>query len=244
MAKRHIPAHMAFNGTIPDVVNLSGMEVAAESEMDAWRRLRLGKITASKFSVVKQNKTGDWGETASTYLYELISEHLTGQPADMFSNNATEWGNGYEAEAIKIYAETRSLAVQKGRFLKVEGLILVGGTPDGLVDWDGVIEVKCPYTPKNHLRTLIEKRVPTEYVDQVDGHLLVTGREWCDFISYDPRIPNQELRLVVIRVHRDESRISALKERLESFEALLISHLNALGIEVNADFQRVEIPGK
>lgn len=202
-----------------------------DAEKDAWRMARLGKITGSRFAQVKRTAKGEWGETAQSYLFELASEWLTGQPADAFNSRATDWGIEHEPEALELYAKLTGVELQPGRFFQADGLRFVGSTPDGLIGDDGIVEAKCPWTPKNHLRTVINREVPEEYRDQVTGHMLVTGRKWCDFISYDPRIPNEKHRLVIVRVERDERQISALFERLSQFEQELLTLLDELGVD-------------
>lgn len=196
--------------------------VRADEQEAAWRQARLGKITASCFGKVKPGT-----ETARTYLFELLAEHLAGEPFDNFGGSrATEWGNENEPHALELYGKQQP-GLQPGRFFQAEGFQLVGGTPDGLVGDEGCVEVKCPYTPKNHIRTLVSGEVPDEYRDQVDGHLLTTGREWCDFVSFDPRMPEPH-HFKIVRVPRDESKLAALRDRLARFEAELLDALNLL----------------
>lgn len=214
----------------------------ADADRAAWHAARLGKITGSRFGVVKKTARGEWGETAESYLYELVGEWLTGQPSDSFTGSrATEWGNQHEADALRKYAERTGREVMPGKFFKAGSLRLVGGTPDGLIGVDGIVEAKCPYTPKNHIRTVLSGCVPPEYQDQVDGHLMLTGREWCDFVSYDPRIPDERIALAVVRVHRDEERIQNLLQRLTDFETLLIERLATLGVDIEKTTFKIEI---
>lgn len=219
-------------------VNSVRAKSRADAEKDAWRMARLGKITGSRFGQVRQNNKGEWGETAMSYLFELVSEWLTGAPADQFSTTATNWGIEHEPEALELYRTTTGYDLQPGRFFQMQGMSLVGSTPDGLIGSDGIVEAKCPWTPKNHMRTLISREVPDEYKDQVDGHLLVTGRKWCDFISYDPRIPAEKHRLVIVRVERDEHRLDALQRRLFKFEQQLIAMLVELEVPIDSLFRK------
>lgn len=213
----------------PDFIQTIREKSRIESEREAWHQARLGKITGSRFGIVKKNRSGDWGETAQTYLFELIAEWLSGESAPYFTGNrATEWGNEHEPEALKLYESVTGRKVSPGKFHQAEGFQFVGATPDGLVGKGGMIEAKCPYMPKNHMRTLLTKQVPDEYIDQVDGHLMVTGRKWCDFISYDPRLPEERWRLAIVRVERNEQRINDLRDRLRDFETMLIQTLKDL----------------
>ena len=104
----------------------------------------------------------------------------------------------------------------------------VGGTPDALVGEFGCLEVKCPYTPAVHINTLLNRTVPREYLWQVHGHILVTGRDWCDFVSFDPRLEHEQDQLCVIHVERDQKMIDSLTKRLDSaveFVAKQVSRL-------------------
>ncbi len=236
----HIPDNMLFDGTVPpgaaDIV-LSQLETA-EKQLSDWQKARLGKITASRFGLVKRLRSGEWGETALSYLYDLLGEHLTGQPSQTFvGNDATEWGNQYESEALEAYTKRTGRKVKQTQtFLQHPELQFVGGTPDGLVGEKGIIEVKCPITFKHHLRTVITRTVPDEYLAQVYGHLWLSGRDWCDFVSYDPRIPKKHAaaRLVIVRVERKSvlNGIGATAMLVTEFHDLLLEKLGKLKIKI------------
>lgn len=196
-----------------------------------WQKARLGKITGSNFHRVTRGRGGKgWSQTAETYLHELIFEHATKTSASRFSGNAaTEWGNQHEPNGIRRYEEITGEKVKKGDFYKAPGFRLVGCTPDG-VGKKG-LEVKSPYGPKNHIRTAINRTVPDEYEDQVNGHMLCTGRDFCDFVSYDPRFP-ENLQIIIVNVERQPHALQELRERLEEFEELLITNLAQLGINL------------
>jgi hypothetical protein len=205
-------------------------ETPSVQPLSPWQVERLGKITGSQFHRVTRGRGGKgWSQTAESYLYELVFEHITGQPATTFSGNAaTDWGKEHEPEAIRIYEERIGNKVKKGQFFAAPGFRLVGCTPDG-VGKKG-LEAKCPYGPKNHVRTLIDKCVPDEYEDQVQGHMLCTGRDYCDFVSFDPRMPIQ-YGFVLVEVERSPSVMQELRERLEDFELHLIETLENLEID-------------
>jgi hypothetical protein len=234
-----IPSELMFDGTIPpaaaDIV-LSELEAVSTRPLSDWQRARLGKITASRFGLVKRLKNGEWGETALSYLYDLVGEHLTGEPSQTFQgNDATKWGNEYEAEAIAEYTRLTGRKVRTGQnFLQHPELALVGGTPDGLVGERGILEVKCPFNFKNHIRTVITREVPDEYRAQVHGHLLLSGRDWCDFVSYDPRIPKKRraARIAVVRVERSPMILNDLSNTIGEFHDLLLQKLAALKVKI------------
>ena len=113
-----------------------------------------------------------------------------------------------------------------------------GGTPDGFVGENGLIEVKCPLTFKRHLRTVITRTVPDEYMPQVLGQLWLTGREWCDFVSYDPRIRKGPHGLVIVRVVKKEhqSGIENLDTLITEFHSLMMDKLEKLKVEPGENF--------
>lgn len=236
--KNHIPEHMMFTGEIPGEAAVAAVLEKLEVEekdnsLTPFQLARLGKITASCFGKIAKVRTGGWGETALSYLYDVVGEHLTGQPAENFTGNkATEWGNFYEADALRAYTKRTGRKIKSGTYYNHPELEWVGGTPDGLVGERGVIEAKCPLTFKNHLRTVITRTVPDEYLPQVIGHLWLSGRDWCDFISYDPRIEGRH-RLAIIRVNRNDhhENIAALGERITEFHGLMLEKLAALNIK-------------
>lgn len=237
---RDIPANLLYQpGDLPSLDVLEQLQKMQPIKLNEWQRARLGKITASKFGIVKRNaRNGEWSETALSYLYDLLGEHLTGEPSQTFTgSDATEWGNLYEREAIEAYTKRTGRKVQAGHFVQHSQLALVGGTPDGFVGEKGIIEVKCPFTFKNHVRTVITRTVPDEYLDQCLGLMGLTGRQWCDFVSYDPRIPakHRHARLAIVRIYRRD--FNALKTidllgRIADFHDLLLEKLTALKIQL------------
>lgn len=234
---RDIPANLLYQpGELPSLDVLEQLQKMQPVKLTDWQRARLGKITASKFGIVKRLKTGEWSETALSYLYDLLGEHLTGEPSQTFvGNDATEWGNLYEREALEAYTKRTGRKVkQVNNFMQHSEMKLVGGTPDGLVGEKGIIEVKCPFTFKNHLRTVITRTVPDEYKAQVHGHLWLSGRQWCDFVSFDPRIPtkHRHARLVIVRVTRNPLILNDLENTIGEFHDLLLEKLTALKIKL------------
>ncbi len=181
-----------------------------------WRMARVGRLTGSELQKVI---TG--GKTAETYMTDLIGETLTQQPADEISSKYLDWGNTYEPAARALYAwqyaddPERSEVTQVGFAIHPE-YDRVGCSPDSLVGKAGILEIKCPYTPKNHLRTLMTGKVPIEYVAQVQGNLWITEREWCDFVSYHPLFPDN-MQLSVVTVGRNEEYIDSLERKVRAF---------------------------
>ena len=219
-----------------DPANLPDLELmqvgpAPAPVLSEWQKARLGKITGSQFNRIKRSPNGkDWSEGAQTYMAELLFEWITQMPADNFTGSkATDWGNEKEPEAITKYEQKIGKKVKRGGFYVGKQFAgLVGCTPDAV--GKRALEVKSPYGPKAHINTLLTRRVPAEYVDQVDGHMLITGKEECDFLSYDPRIGihRPDLELVLIEVEKNEFRAEDLEGRLYDFEQELIKNLDKL----------------
>lgn len=185
-----------------------------EAKREEWLLKRLGKITCSRFpDLMSSGRSKDevFSQTGKAYLRRIVAERLGSWYS--VSAKAMDWGNDNESKAILEYAAREIVFVDNKPFQYFAYTDDIGGTPDGLVGADGCVEVKCPFDPAVHVNTLLTKEVPKEYEWQVVGHLLVTGREWCDFISYDPRIGGPQ-KLCVVRVERSEPRIAELKKRL------------------------------
>lgn len=156
----------------------------------------------------------NFGDACKTYVYEKIGEILTQSVHDSGGSAATEWGNDQEAHAVNWYIEKTGEKVEPMGFVKFGEL--AGGSPDGKkVDRNGILEIKCPFNPANHIRTLITEQVPSKYFYQVHGNIMVTDSDHCDFISFDPRMQDDSLKMVIIRVDRDESVIQEIKDRIQ-----------------------------
>lgn len=180
-----------------------------------WLALRVGKVTASRVAdVIAKTKTG-WGASRANYMAELIAERLTGEPAEKYTNAAMAWGTEKEPDARAAYEFFRDAAVTEIGFVDHPSISMTGASPDGLVGDDGLVEIKCPNTA-THLDTLLSQTVPAKYVTQMLWQMEVTGRAFCDFVSYDPRLP-ESMSLFVKRVERDDKRISELRSSVVEF---------------------------
>jgi len=180
-----------------------------------WLAARAGHVTASRLKdVLAKIKTGE-AATRRTYRIQLVTERLTGLPQESYKNSAMEWGTATEPQARMAYeAATGRMVFEKG-FLKHPELEWIGASPDGLVDDLGGIEIKCPYNSAVHVETIMSK-MPAEHVAQIQGCMWVTGRQWWDFVSFDPRMP-AHLRLYVERVARDPEYIDMLATEVSHF---------------------------
>ena len=191
-----------------------------------WFAARLGKVTASKVSdVVAKTKSG-WGASRANYMAALIAERLTQTPADSFSNAAMQWGTEQEPLARVAYEFFTGRDVEQVGFVDHPSIPMTGASPDGLVGEDGLVEIKCPNTA-THIDTLLDGKVPGKYVIQMQWQMACTGRQWCDFVSFDPRMP-EEMRLWIQRVDRDGPHIELLEEDVTVFLSTLDEKITAL----------------
>lgn len=197
-----------------------------EQGSDEWKALRLGKATASRMAdICATTKTG-WGASRANYAAQLIAERLTGVTAETYSNAAMEWGTATEAEARSVYSFVNDATISLVDFVPHPTIDMSGASPDGLVDDDGLVEIKCPNTA-THIDTLLKRTVPEKYILQMQWQMVCTGRQWCDFVSYDPRMP-ENLRMFVKRIDRNDAVISDLEDKVRAFLAEVDAKVMAL----------------
>ena len=190
-----------------------------------WFAVRAGIPTASMFSAVMAGgKDGGDSKTRRAYMLRLIGERLTGEPAETYSNRHTERGNAMEAEAAEAYAFESELTLEKVGFVR-NGIR--GCSPDRLIGANGMCEIKTAL-PHIQLERVLRGELPPEYKAQVQGQLLVAEREWCDFVSYWPRLP-----VLQVRVYRDgpyiekmDAAIRKFVDEMEAFQAQIVSRMN------------------
>ncbi len=185
------------------------MEHPVTQGSEAWNLLRAGRPTASDFGRIL---TPEWkrrtGEMPRTYLYEKLTEYVTGKPLPQEESWAMGQGTLLESEAIPYYEFTYDAKVRRVGFV-TDDAMTYGCSPDGLIGEDGGIEAKCPQ-PQTHLRYLLDGQVPKDYLAQVHGCMFVTGRPWWVFMSYSRQFPP-----LVVKVMRDEAIQAAIKEALD-----------------------------
>jgi putative phage-type endonuclease len=180
-----------------------------------WFEVRCGKVTASRVAdVVAKTKTG-WGASRANYAAELIAERLTGTASEGFTSSAMQWGTDNEPAARAAYQFEMNMRVGLVGFVIHPTIADSGASPDGLVGDDGLVEIKCPNTA-THIDTLIKKAVPAKYVTQMQWQMACTGRHWCDFVSYDPRLP-EPMQIFIQRVLRDDTVIRELETEVVTF---------------------------
>lgn len=180
-----------------------------------WFAARLGRVTASRVAdIIAKTKTG-YSTSRENYLAELALERLTGSRQEGFTSAAMEWGTETEPLARAAYE------AHTGEIVEEVGLILhptiddAGASPDGLVGSNGLLELKCPNST-THIQTLRTKKPATKYITQMMWQMACTGRQWCDFVSFDPRMP-EGLRFFVTRVDRDDKMIAELESEVSRF---------------------------
>jgi putative phage-type endonuclease len=151
-----------------------------EQRSDEWYAARMGVITASQFKRLVGGRGGD-----ITYMSELIAQKLTGTSKEHFTSASMEHGIETENQAVSHYEFMNDIDVKHVAFMKIDEFL--GCSPDGLVGDDGLLEIKCPDT-HTHVKWTLAGGVPKDHIHQVLGSMLVTGRKWVDFISFDPRL--------------------------------------------------------
>jgi hypothetical protein len=173
---------------------------------------RLNYLSPSGFDAMMTNGRGksEMGKTALAYA-ETIAMRNFGVEMPDFVSFEMQWGIEHEPNARFEYSRRNFCEVVKPDWIQHPTVDYVGGTPDGLVGTDGLVEIKCPNSA-NHLRNILRGEQVSDYEYQIQGYLWITGRKWCDFISYDPRFPDPK-DLHVVRVERDEVKIQALAMR-------------------------------
>jgi putative phage-type endonuclease len=191
-----------------------------------WHQIRLGKVTASRVAdVMAKTKTGP-SASRTNYMAQLLCERLTGTPADFFMNDAMRWGTEKEPEARLAYSFHHDADVTEIAFVDHPTIAMSGASPDGLIGDDGLLEIKAPNT-STHLDTLLSGTIPGKYQSQMTWQLACCQRDWCDFVSYDPRLP-EHLRLFVKRFHRDDLRVAEMEEEVRTFLQELDEKIAAL----------------
>lgn len=189
-----------------------------------WHQLRAGKVTASRVAdILAQTRTGP-SASRQNYLIELALQRSTGTIEPSYTNAAMEWGTQTEPQARVAYEVETENFVDQVAFIDHPTIAWFGCSPDGLIGDDGLIEIKCPNSA-THWEYFKAKKPPQKYVTQMQTQLCVTNRKWCDFVSFDPRMPSRS-QLLVVRIERDDAFIAEMEEKVKQF-------LSEVEIEVN-----------
>lgn len=186
-----------------------------EQGSDAWKALRAGKVTASRVAdVMSKIKSGE-SAGRKNYRMDLVAERLTGKPVDSFTNSAMQWGTEQEPFARIAYETYKGIFVEQVPFVDHPTIEWFGCSPDGLVGEDGLLEIKSPNTT-THLEYIEIGKPPARYIPQMMCQMACTGRKFCDFVSYDPRLPD-DLQLFVVRLDRDDAYIQEMEAEVKQF---------------------------
>ncbi len=204
---------------------------------DGWGELspeRIGKATASRIKdIMARTKSGP-STSRANYAAELVAERLTGMQYNTgYENAAMRWGKESESLARIAYEFYANVTVDKGGFIIHPKIAMSGASPDGIINNDGLLEIKCPYAAATHIATLRGEAISSGYYDQVQWQLACSKRLFCDWISFDPRLP-EEMRLVVKRIPLDRKRIHELEEEVTAF----LAEVDATVIFLRAKYQK------
>jgi putative phage-type endonuclease len=182
----------------------------AMQQTPEWFEARLGKLTASRYSDAVAKTRSGWGVSRERYLAELVTERLTGLPYPSFQSSDMKWGNEMQPRAAAEYSFLRDVDITEVGFVPHPTIEMSGASPDGLIGDDGLIEIKCPAT-HTMIGYLRGAATPIEYILQIQWQLICTGRQWCDLVVYDPRLPVR-LQMLIRRIRRLEDPVIATME--------------------------------
>lgn len=218
---------------------------ADEQKSNEWFRKRCGKLTCSHFDdLMKAGKKEEFSQTALTYLRRVAAERMD---SAYYGGGSASTAFGIENESVAVEALRErfphwNIDYDSKRFVELSEWI--GGSPDGLIDDDACLEIKCPFDPGVHLQNAVSQIVPADYYWQCVGHCLITGRRKTVFVSFDPRLPKRvSTRLVVMEVVPTEGELNALRQKLEKAVSVVESILNAVGFtesEAEIDKRRLD----
>jgi putative phage-type endonuclease len=202
------------------------METEIIQGSSEWFYQRLGKVTASRVAdVIAKTKTG-YSTSRDNYMAQLVVERLTFTKTESYTNAAMQWGTDTEPFARAAYEATQGVMVEEVGFVRHPTIEWAGASPDGLVGDDGCIEIKCPNT-LTMIETLLSQKVPGKYFTQMQFQLACTGRKWCDYVVFDPRMP-AKAQLFVKRVDRDDAYIAEIEAEIVKFLAEVQSQVQQL----------------
>ena len=189
--------------------------IEVEQRSNEWFALRLGKVTASRVAdLMAKTKTG-YSATRENYMAQLVVERISNSQAESFTNAAMQWGTDQEPYARAEYEATQGAMVEECGFVSHPTIEMAGASPDGLVGDDGLIEIKCPNTA-TMIDVLLTGTVASKYNIQMQFQMACTGRQWCDYVVFDPRMP-AKAQMFIKRVARDEAFIAEMEAEVTKF---------------------------
>jgi putative phage-type endonuclease len=205
-----------------------------EQRTEQWMQARCGKLTASRIADAMARTKSGWGASRANIRAEIVCERLTGTPTEGFCNAAMQWGTDTEPQARAAYEFLCNATVEQVGFIDHPDIPMSGCSPDGLVGERGLIEIKCPNTA-SHIDTILSNAIPDKYRKQMLWQMECTGRDWCDYVSFDPRLP-AEMQLYVQRVMRDDKELKVLRDDA----VLFLVEVAQMEDELRAKFARKE----
>jgi len=204
-----------------------------EQRTTEWFAQRCGHLTASRIADMMARTQKGWGASRANYAAQLIAERLTGVAESGFTSAAMQHGIDTEAAARAAYSFMKDVEVVEAPFVLHPRLAWSGASPDGFVGDDGLIEIKCPNTA-THITTLRGGEIPDKYIKQMQWQMACTERDWCDFVSFDPRMP-VEMQLHIQRVDRDNDLIAEIESAAIGF----LDEIAATVAELEAIYRKV-----
>jgi putative phage-type endonuclease len=187
-----------------------------EQRSEEWFAQRRGKVTASRIGdILATIRNGNWAASRKNYAAQLVTERLTGKDPEPFTNEYIEWGIEQETPAREAYEKATGSAVTEVGFVDHPTIGMAGASPDGLVNEDGLLEIKCP-TTATHIATLLDGDFNEKYRLQMMWQMACTGRKWCDFVSFDPRLP-ENMQLFIKRFEADAEEIAYIEQEVRRF---------------------------
>ena len=204
------------------------MELPIEQGSPEWFEQRRGKVTASRIADIMAKTKSGYSTSRQNYLMQLLCERLTGKVEESFKSAAMQRGNDLEPEARNWYQLETGEIVEQVSFIDHPNINDAGASPDGLVGAEGLIEIKCPNTA-THIETLRSKKPSDRYYKQMQWQMACTGRKWCDFVSFDNRLPDN-LAYFCIRIDRNEEVIAEIEQEVTAF----LLELDVTQAELNA----------
>lgn len=187
-----------------------------EQRSPEWFALRKGKVTASRIGdILATIRNGNWAASRKHYAAQLVSERLSDKNPEPYTNEWIEWGIEQEAPALEAYTKATGNAVADVGFIDHPTIPLAGASPDGLIGDDGLLEIKCPATA-TQIERLLGADLPEGYMYQMLWQMACTGRKWCDFVSFDPRLP-EDMQLYIKRIERDDAEIARVEREVLLF---------------------------
>ena len=205
-----------------------------EQRSPEWFAQRCGRLTASRVADMMARTQKGWGASRANYAAQLIAERLTGVAESGFTSAAMQHGIDTEAEARAAYEFIEGVTVTEAPFVFHPHIMWAGASPDGFVGDKGLVEIKCPNTA-THIATLRGESIPDKYIKQMQWQMACTETEWCDFASYDPRLPD-EMKLHVRRVMRDNDLIA----EIEAAAVVFLDEIAATVTELENLYRKAE----